>query len=98
MMLLTTEMMLTSPHSSSPLLSTLADADPTAVARRWVVAGTLPHFESDATAAAALAPRRPGSPAAIPEEQHVNTVTSSSGIVLAFTAPLSSILLFSLVI
>ena len=55
--------------TSSPLLSTLADADSPPVARRGVVAGPLPHFEADAAAAAALAPWRPGSPAAIPEEQ-----------------------------
>jgi len=54
----------------SPLLSTRADADSTAVARRGVVAGPLPHFEPDAAAAAALVPRAPGSPAAVPEQRH----------------------------
>lgn len=56
--------------SSSPLLSSLADTDSTAVAGRGVVAGPLPHFESDAAAAAALAPRRPGGPAAVPERHN----------------------------
>ncbi len=42
--------------SFSPLLSTLANTDSTAVARRGVVAGPLPHFKPDTTTAAALAP------------------------------------------
>lgn len=56
--------------SFSPLLSTLANTDSAAVARRGVVAGPLPHFKPDTTTAAALAPWRPGSPAAIPVEQN----------------------------
>lgn len=43
-------------YSFSPLLSTLADTDPTTVAGRGVVAGSLPHFKSDTTTAATLAP------------------------------------------
>lgn len=36
------------------------------MARRRVVAGPLPHLKPNATAAAAVAPGGPGSPAAIP--------------------------------
>lgn len=48
--------MIPSSHPYSPLLSTLAYADSSTVARRGVVAGPLPHFETNTTAAAALAP------------------------------------------
>lgn len=53
----------------SPFLSTLANTDSTPVPRWGVVAGPLAYFKSYTTAAAALAPWRPGGPATIPEEQ-----------------------------